>query len=397
MRSDWRKATILLASVALATAAGINAYANRWRFADPDRALQVRPDDSVALTRREDLRQAMIALTPARGAILAEVGRRALRTDPLTAPALRQIAGAESLAGREGASSRLLALSREVTRRDIGTSWMLISIGLDSGDADAILPYFDDALRTHQDAADLLYPALAEALFDPGMRAGLAAYVRDASPWMPNFLRYVLMTGQNQSYAADLIIRAGGLGSSPLNVGIDGRMLSALSQLGQFDQAKAYIRRMPGQNPGVTSDIRLTQQTMDAKLGPFAWSLFDQPDLEALPDSDGNISVRVGRDMRGRVALRQLVLAPGRYRVDQHVSTPSGLAPAKLRWEIVCLPTPQQGAALWSPEELNPSDGRSVTEFVVPADCSAQQLSLIADNGGGGIRGRVVGLALTRL
>lgn len=397
MPETWVKVPLAMASVALAVAAGISAYANQWRIVDPDLTLALRPDDAVALTMRQDQRQALAPITAARAVVMAETARRALRSDPLTAPALRQIAVAEGMAGRQAAFARLLDLSHAVTRSDLGTSWLLIEAGLAKGDTAAILQPFDEALSTSLVAPDLMFPALTAALFDPALRTGMAPHVRDVSPWMPAFLRYVINSGGSEAYLADLVIRAGGLPRSPLYATLDGRILSGLAARGEFAVAAAYMQRMPGYRPGLASDIGLTQATTDSDFGPFSWSLIDREELGAQRDAQGRMQVRVAQDQRGRVAVRTLLLPAGRYRIEQKQVTPPGSVPAAAQWDISCLPAPP-GGMLWTFAPVAGADGTYTAEFEVPASCPGQQIALsVGNEGGDGEAGVVISLALTRL
>jgi len=391
------KAPLALAILGLTVASALNAYSNRWRIADPDRTLRWRPDDSVALTLRQDQRQALVPLTPEGAIALAETARRALRSDPLSAPALRQIAVAEGMANRPAASYHLLRLSHRVTRRDLGTSWLLIEAGLETGDTAAILPYFDEALTTNLIAPDLLFPALTAALFDSALRAGLVPYVRQVSVWMPGFLRYAITSEGTEANVADLVLRAGGLPRVPLYSGLDARILNSLAERGEFALAGSYLRGMLGGSGNVATDIRVTPATTNGDLGLFGWTLYDQEELSAQREEDGQIGVRVAPDQQGRVALRTLMLPPGRYRLEQRLSTPSGIVPARGHWELVCLPA-RAGGGLWSLDMPPRAEATYVGTFEIPMDCPAQQLALsVRNDGDQGDAGLLVSLALTRL
>ncbi|KQX19531.1 MULTISPECIES: hypothetical protein [unclassified Sphingomonas] len=377
---SWGKALLGLGSLGLALAAGINATANRWRIADPDLTLRLRPDDALSLTLREDQRHADVEMNAARADAVAAIARRALRSDPLTAAALRQIAVAESMAGRPQAADRLLGLSHDVTRRELGTSWLLIEAALDRGDAVAVMRHFDEALTTSLVAGELMYPALSAALFDPGLRAALVPYVRESRDWVPGLMRHALADGEAGKYVGALVIAAGGLPRSPIYVGLDSRILSAVAAEGDFQLAGAYLRQLGA--AGIATDPGFTETTTDPRFGSFAWSFVDRQDLSGQRDDSGRLHVRVSTPRPGRVAVRTLLLPAGRYRFSQQVETPQEDVMAAAKWEMICLPSTMV-RPVWSLElPVRRTSSHYAGQFEVPADCAGQQLSLVVAGSG---------------
>jgi hypothetical protein len=376
----WSKALLGLGSLALALATWINATANQWRIANPDRTLQLRPDDAIALTLREDQRQADAEMSATRAAAVAAIARRALRSDPLVAPALRQIAVAEGLAGRPQAADRLLQLSHSITRRELGTSWLLIEAALDRGDAAAVVRRFDEALTTSVVAGELMYPALSAALFDPGLRAALVPYVRQSRAWVPGLVRYALADGDAGDHVGALVVAAGGLPRSPIYAGLDSGILGAVVAKGNFRLAGAYLRQLRAH--GVAADPGFTETTTDARFGPFAWSIIDRQDLSGQRDDSGRLHVRVSAPQPGRAAVRTLMLPAGRYQFSQKVEAPDEDAVAAAKWEMVCLAS-TAGRPFWSLElPVRRASSHYAGQFEVPADCPGQQLSLVVAGGG---------------
>lgn len=393
---SWGKALLGFGSLGLALAAGINATANRWRIADPDRTLRLRPDDAVALTLREDQRHADVELSTAQAEAIAAISRRALRSDPLTATALRQIAVAASMAGRPRAADRLLRLSHDITRRELGTSWLLIEAALERGDAVAVIRHFDEALTTSLVAGKLMYPALSAALFDPGLRAALVPYVRAARDWVPGLMHHALTDREAGKYVGALVIAAGGLPRSPIYVGLDSGILRAVAATGDFQLAGTYLRQIRAGRLAV--DPGFTEATTDARFGPFAWSFVDRQDLSGQRDDGGRLHVRVSTPRPGKVAVRTLMLPAGRYRFSQKVEAPREDGAAAAKWEMTCLP----GTTIrrvWSLElPVRRTSSHYAGQFEVPADCAGQQLSLVVAGSGEQEEAQIIvdGLELAR-
>ncbi|WP_016745527.1 hypothetical protein [Rhizorhabdus wittichii] len=392
--TSWGRALLGLGSLGLALAAGIDATANRWRAIDPDRALQVRPGDAVALTLNEDQRQADQEMSPARTAAIAEVARRALRSDPLTAPALRQIAVAEGVAGRHRAADRLVHLSYDLTRRELGTSWLLIEAALDRGDAAGVARHFDEALTTTPLAGEVMYPALSAALFDPGMRAALVPYVRQSRRWMPALMRYALAGGDAGEHVGALVVSAGGLPSSPIYAGLDQQILTGIAAKGEFGIAGGYLRNMRA--GGIATDPGFSAATTDARFGPFAWAFADEQAVSGRRDEAGRLQVRVSTARPLKVAVRTLVLPAGRYRFSQKVEAPDDDVVAAAKWEMECLPGNRPAWSLELP--VRKASSHYAGQFAIPADCPGQQLSLVVAGRGDEEDAEIVvdGLELTR-
>lgn len=371
--------SIAAGALGLALASGINAAANHWRMQKPEAALRWRADDAVALTLLADQRQAEDVIDVPRAREMARVARRALLSDPLTAPALRQLAVAEGIEGRAGSSRRLLDLAHDVSRRDLGTSWLYVTKALGRGDTGLLLRSFDEASATSGVGQELMYPALTEGLFDPGLRVALAPYLREQRPWVPSFLHFAAASSpDNGAYAAALVLAAGGLPRSGAYAGIDARLLRATEAKGDYGLARVYLRRgVPG-GQALLSEIGFTPATTGDDFGPFGWALSGDENGGAQLYGASGLRIRISADQRVEVARRTLLLPPGSYRLSQRLSASGGLAPASLSWKMTCLPGPH-AEALWR-REIAARSGTfpDVSEISVPAECAAQRLTLVA-------------------
>lgn len=366
-------------TLGIALASGINAAANHGRIQNPEAALRWRADDAVALTLLSDQRQAGGVIDSTRAREMAKVARRALRSEPLIAPALRQLAVVEGIEGRAGSSRRLLNLAHRVSRRDLGTSWLYVTEALRGGNIRLLLRSFDEASATSDVGQELMYPALAEGLFDPSLRAALASYLRAQRPWMPSFLHFAATSSpDNGTHAAALVLTAGGLPRSGAYTGIDARLLQAIEAKGDYGLARIYLQRgVPG-GQALLSEIGFTPATTGDGFGPFAWDLSDDESGGAQLYGLASLRIQVLADQRVEVARRTLLLPPGRYRLTQRVNASSGRAPASLSWKMTCLPGPHT-EALWR-NEIAARSGSflDASEINVPAECVAQRLTLAA-------------------
>lgn len=369
-----------LLTVGLSCAAGVNALANYWRIKRPDIALQWRPDDSVALSFLEDQRLEREANAGALAAPNVMIARKALRTGPLTAPALRQLGTERALANKLDEARGLMQLANVVSRRELGANIWLIDDSLNRDDLAAALRYFDAALTTEKMAADLLYPALAAGLFGAELRAGLVPYLREGRAWMVGFLNYAAAPSGSAEFAADLVMAAGGLSPSPGSSALNGRILGALAAKTDFKPARAYLRQLTGKNEAILSDLRFTTPTTDPNLGPFAWHITSEVDAGGQIDGSGTLDIYIGPALRATVARRTLTLLPGSYRIKAPTLVSSGHVAITNRWEIRCNAS-DSGSAIWVYDVPHSSKESAMTQqFTIPAECSGQYLSLTIAN-----------------
>ena len=379
MASWWARALLAILAMVLALASGINAAANHWRMSRPDIALKWRPGDAVALTVREDQRHTDVSadVTAAGAASTATIARRALRSDPLTAAALRQVAMGEQ---RPERARSLVLLAHQVSRRELGSLVWLIQDSFADGTAQSVLRYFDEALLTNPIAPDILHPALSAGLVDPALRVGLVPLLRDNRPWMSGFLHYAATTGEGARYVAAIVISAGGLPRQDGYSGLNSQVLSSLAGEHDFGLARAYLRRVNGTGQDISVDPRFNAATISNDLGPFAWNLIEQDDKRARWDGAGKLRVTLESGQSGQVASRMLMLLPGGYRFVRSVAIADGSAAVGARWELRCLPDRAAPLILARDVAVRATGQTHISEFAVPDNCAGQQLALTTDS-----------------
>lgn len=377
----------------------MNAVANRWRLARPDITLSLRPYDPIARPLQEDYRLADTLVTRASAAASAAAARRVLLSDPLTAAALRQIGVAEGLSNRSAEARQLITLAHRVSRHEPGMLVWLIEDSLARGQLEPTLRYFDEALLTNRSLENLLYPALASALFDRSLRADLALLLRQRRSWMAGFLRYAVsdVPGADR-YVAAIVLAAGGLPHSPDYTGLDSAILTSFAAENDFGRARLYLGRLGKKGSAALAEMRFTSATIRRDLGPFTWSFAESGDISAQRDDDGGLNVRVMVGVLGPVAQRYLAMPPGGYSFTQSVVVPDGAVPADMRWELHCLPG-RADVPMWA-LNVPGKDGASsyAAQIDIPEGCQGQLLKLIAGNSDsdGDAEMVISGLALRR-
>jgi len=112
---------------------------------------------------------------------------------------------------------------------------------------------------------------------------------------------------------------------------------------------------------------------------PFNWTL-TAGSLGAADIRNGGLAIDYyGRDS-GVLTSQLLVLSPGRYRFAFTVDAGQTDNAARLGWTIACA-TGAKPALASAKVVAGPTRRRLATEFVVPADCPAQTLSLVGEAG----------------
>jgi hypothetical protein len=373
-----RRWLLSIATVALALTTGVDAFANYWRPADPQLILHWRPNDALALLLQQDLGSETAEFATDHSDTISVIARRALRAEPLTAPALRQLGLAEASDSRVDHAIALMDLAHHVSRHDLPTLLWSVYGSATTGDVGTLLRFADEALSTSDYAKDVLFPSLTAALSEAAVRDGLTAYVKLNRPWMAAFLEFAAANSVRAADSAALIMGAGGAPKGANYSEIDAKLLSRLAANWDFATASAYLRsRTAGVD--ITSDIGFgtTATTFDA--APFAWAFIDRPERGALRDELGRVQVHIAPDQSGVVAFRTLALKPGDYQISYGFTFAENSPRAVVSWEMRCA-APQDSRLIWSwrfPD--HPVKGPISSAVSIPADCQGQSLTLNAD------------------
>lgn len=319
-----------------------------------------------------------------------ELARLALRQDPTAVSAVSTLGLDTQLSGDLRGARRLFSYAQTLSRRDLQTQIWAIENAVGRGDVAGALHHYDIALRTSRNAPDLLFPILGTAIADPAVRTALIRTLRQAPVWRGAFIDYVSGNGADPQATASLFVglRHSGVAVPP---GADATIVSALMSRGAINAAWSYYQSV---NPG--ADRRMTRDPTFTAVGDVA-SPFDWETI-----SDGGITTSIQRGDRGDVldfvapsgtggpVVQQVqLLPPGRYRLVGHSSGINLSGQAAPHWNLNCrdgrelgrLPLPDSSVA----------GGRFVGDFLVPASCSIQTLTLVVEpsDAVGGVTGQI--------
>ncbi len=370
---------LLLAALALGLAllAGLRAAGASLRDDDPERALRLNASDAVALVLRMDRRLVQLGGVGHDPAALTAAARRALRSEPLSPGALRQIGLAADAASDHNRARALMLISNRVSRRDLGAHGWMIADRVAVGDIAGALDHYDLALSTDDRAAALLFPVLSAALVDPQIRSAFSPLIGKARPWMAGFLGHAIASNARPQDLAEMVMARGGLPGEPGYGALETQLLTQLVAREQYAAAYRYGLSLRGGRAGALSEVGFTEQAMNPALAPLTWQLTDQPEVRARRDDASRLAVLAASNARGVAAGRVLFLRPGAYHFTQAVAPLPQTEPAPLTWELRCLP-PGPSDLIW--RQVVPAS-QSATRYrsaiTIPGQCQAQQLSLI--------------------
>jgi hypothetical protein len=271
----------------------------------------------------------------------------------------------------------LFAYSQILSRRDLTTQIWAIEDAVGRGDIAGALRHYDVALRTNRTAPDLLYPVLADAIGDAAIRAELVRTLAAKPAWGASFVDYVAVGGSDPQATASLFRS---LGRTGVPVSARGRtaLIGKLMARGEYEDAWAFYASVhPGADRRRSRDPRFTGDAQNPS--PFDWFTVN----------DAGISTTIQRGEQGGIVdfsapssiggplLRQMQLLPaGRYVLSGRSAGINQPEASRPYWMLACLDGRELGRIILP----NSGEGqaRFAGQFIVPAACPAQYLSLVA-------------------
>lgn len=372
---------LLVVTFAFAASAGLFSAVEYFRYHNPPRALALSSQDAGALVRNLDNQIQRAGEVPSADT-LAETGRKALRSAPLSAGAVRLLAVSEQLRGHAARAEQLLLLSARISRRDLGTQLALIELMVQKNDIPSALDHYNIALTTAKDAEAILFPILANAIEDPVIADAFVAQVRAGRSWVGAFLSYAIRAGGHSPTVASILATSGAAPRIDPNENIKSLLLTGLGAERRFDILRQTYLGMRGAKAGLLTTAGFDAESTRASWTPVSWQLTgaaplsigfqkrdassDAMDLHVLLDSGSQL-----------IAARKLLyLRPGPYRLGGKLESQSWPAGADVRWALKCALTPEE-PTLWM--GIFDNNGRMTAPgpAQVPAQCPVQFLDLI--------------------
>lgn len=384
--SFWtrRRIAVLAVTLVLSLLSARSALTAVTARSAPSVALAVSPASPAALVGKGEA-NFLAALTSGKTQPIVALGKpakRALEEQPLSPLAIRQLAYAQLLAGREKQGNRLLALARTATRRDFGVQLWSIEKAVERNDLNGAIRGYVSTMDVLDESWGILFPRLGAALGNDEIVEKLAPYIRSGGRWVVPFLNATLATPGSELPVVRLMKKVGQMPPEVRSDGFDKSLARVLLARGRYAEARAYYLSLPYAKPSLLEDVTITSQTAMDQHGPLAWQLSDQLSTGAVMDSDSTISAFADDSVRGVVARKVLYLPAGDYRFSQRygdVEMPDG---GFVQWELLCVDGNGVASSAWKSAEIRPKAGALMQFSVaVPSGCVGQTMQLLVAGG----------------
>ncbi|MGN3974591.1 tetratricopeptide repeat protein [Tsuneonella sp. SYSU-LHT278] len=295
--------------------------------------------------------------------------RTALKRQPLTPRALRQLAAWEESKGQLKEARALLDVGARVGRRDPLLNIMLAKDAAREGDGPLALRHLDAALSTFPEADREVFPLLTRSLADPSLRGELKRYMD--RPWAEPFMLHAAQNGEPEA-VLDLALSAPRVQTSTRYERFRSELVSHLVSGGAPGSAVAYVRKV-APRPGALEEASVTAATTDTRFAPVTWRLRNADGLYVTAEG-GRFIVSLDPAARGRALERVFDLPAGRHVLSVASEVPEGTDPVMATWTASCL-RGRESVPL-SSHEGRIGSGTVALPFVVPAGCDATGLTL---------------------
>lgn len=384
---EWAVRTVLaVAAIMLGYLSVTATLGYAIRASDTEQAYQLAPGDGrvVALLARSITAKADAGADDRAAA--DRLAQKALRQEPVNVDAATTLALNAAARADQRGTRTMLAYAESLSRRDLQTELLAVEQAVSQGDVPSVLRHYDIALRTSREAADLLFPVLSNAITEPTVRAELVRTLSRRPFWWGSFLDYASGNGADANATASLMLALRRTGT-PIPPSADATIISLLSQRVGIDAAwRYYAASRKGIDPHVSRDPTFAANPTPPSL--FDWVAINDGNASAIVQPGGvDFSAPAGI---GGLLLQQVeLLPPGTYRLDG-VSAGIQQPPEALPyWVLSCRNGREIGRVVLLPSTS--ARGRFGGSFVVPQDCPAQTLTLVArpTDSVGGLSGRI--------
>lgn len=371
-----RRAFIGAVSLFAAINAGIYAWGAVAAHGKPDQTLSFRPYDGIALTskitREMEQNPQFVPSAKDRDAIA-----NSLRSRPLNEGALRIMGSSFEAAGETRRALAAMELANRVSRHDLLNQMWLIEHAVQQDDIPTAVAHYHNALSVNEGAGVILYPLLANALVFPEVRNALRPYIAKPSRWAPTFLSVASVKADAGALKA-LILPIASKMRSEAYVSAIANLLYRLVRAGDVAGASVLAKAlMPGFNLMTFSELQMTPQTTDKRLGLLGWSFPQTDSISSFLEEDGTLNFNVLPLARGAVAERDVIVVPHQtYSIAQLVASDSSGARAETDINIGCVNGNKVTPIVRKQILGRLADPTSSAQFSVPDNCSLIRFSI---------------------
>lgn len=270
------------------------------------------------------------------------LSRESYLQEPLSVGAIRNLGLLAEASGKPDRARKLMNDARKLTRRDLSTNSFLVREFARKQDLPGLLRTFDEALRTSNEARQLMLPQLIAGLSEDELVQPLLSMLRKNPNWEVAFWEQAHTAPQALSNIVRLRMARGKDGYEP-PIGYDLRIMEQLVRTGRFFEAE-QLHDLIAPNPGQQAKL-VRNASFDEPAGrsPFGWEILPDADLNARLDTTrGQLRFSV-YGSKETVVARQLVRLPGEPLALRTTPGNTGSAPG-LGVRLSCAQSPMGGS-----------------------------------------------------
>jgi hypothetical protein len=295
--------------------------------------------------------------------------RDTIRREPLSAPALRDLALAYA-GGEFAAAQGGLEHAERVTRRDQWSQLFLIEGSVEQGRIGPALQRYDTLLVLGSELTPLLLRQLSAGVASPEIRQQLRPYAQ--RPWMHRLLQ-TAATG-----TADPMIPYGlaqdlGLLSAELPDETVRRLVAALITKGHYAEAAAVADKVAEPGGRRWRDFGFSGAATQPRLSPLTWDIASNAGLMVTLDTSRRLNVVEISGEAAVVASRVLALPPRGYALTLAIEGNDSRL-SDFRLEVTCLGETSTAAA---PVSATYAAGIMTARFTLPNSCGLQMVQIM--------------------
>ncbi len=256
------------------------------------------------------------------------LARKAFESEPIAPDAIAIIALTHAGKDRRDLMQKAFELSR---RQQLVTGWMITDSGL-RNDLPAVLQLYDTILRTSSSSADVIIPAMANALENDSSIKPFAKVLSDNPPWAGRLWIELVANPKTIENAASLRKLLNGAKGKDQTYQ-DAALINTLAYNRKFKKAEQLYAMLTGSSRNHDL-IRNGRFDNDSIYPPIDWQLFSTGEYGASIDQ-GKLTLSAIRNAGGLFA-RQLVKIPAELLTLKVAFTDTLPAENRLYLELSC-------------------------------------------------------------
>lgn len=316
---------------------------------------------------RAEIMGGVVSAASERGQLNAETRReiRLLSAEAPLDPTPFAVEAAVALRdGRDAKAEQLLIQARRRDPRDRGVRFLLAELYLRQNKVGPGLKELVALTKLSPETTASITDMLASYAHMPGAVPQLRRTLQLAPKIKSVLLSKLSEDAGNSALILDL---ARPISRSNDLLAWQNRLLASLIKAGEFPRALALWQQFSGQSQANVGNFA------DSKVSsPFTWTLLSSSDGSATA-TNRQLAVEYFGRSDAALASRTVLLPPGQYNLSFRQAE-SSADPAGIHWTVTCL---SDGHSLLNAPLQRGSSGTSSFAFIVPADCSAERITLL--------------------